>query len=164
MNALVLYDSKYGNTEQLARVIGERIGALSALSVEEVEARDLASCGLLIVGGPTHTHGMSVVMRDFVEGLSRRALQGVPAAAFDTRFHGSRLITGAASHGIARHLRRAGAQLMLPPESFFVVREGEPEETRLVEGELERARAWAATLLHEVAVARERAAAELAAR
>jgi flavodoxin len=164
MNAVVIYDSKHGNTEQLARAIGARIGALQVLAVEEVEARDLAACGLLIVGGPTHTHGMSVVMRDFVEGLSRGALRGVPAAAFDTRYHGSRLITGAASHGIARHLRRAGAQLTLPPESFFVVREGEPEETRLVEGEIERARSWAATLLHEVAVAREMAADDLSAR
>ena len=164
MNALVLYDSKYGNTEQLARAIGERIGALHVLPVEEVEARDLASCGLLIVGGPTHTHGMSVIMRDFVEGLSRGALRGVLAAAFDTRYHGSRLITGAASLGIERHLRRAGALLMLPPASFFVVREGEAEETKLVDGEIEHARAWAAQLLHEVAVARERTAAELAPR
>lgn len=160
MNALVLYDSKYGNTEQLARTIADRIGALRVMRIEDVEANELASCGLLIVGGPTHVHGMSVTMRDFVESLSRGALEGVPAAAFDTRYSGSRLLTGSAAHSIARHLRRAGAHVVLPPESFFVVKgkEDKPEETRLLDGELERARTWTVTLLHEAAIALEQAA------
>jgi flavodoxin len=152
MNALVLYDSKYGNTERLARAIAYRISALQVMRVDDVESTDLASCDLLVVGGPTHIHGMSVTMRDFIESLSRGALSGVPAAVFDTRYRGSQLITGSAAHSIVRHLRRAGARVVLPAESFFVVKSDDPKDTRLAEGELERAVTWAAALLHETVV------------
>ncbi len=160
MNALVVYDSKYGNTERLARAIAGRISALQVMRVDDVESTDLASCNLFVVGGPTHIHGMSVAMRDFVESLSRGALSDVPTAAFDTRYAGSRLITGSAAHSIARHLRRAGARVVLPPESFFVVKSDTPEDTRLAEGELERAVSWAVALLHETAVSIEQDSAQ----
>lgn len=155
MNAMVLYDSKYGSTKRLAHAIADRISALRVISTADAESHDLTTCDLLVVGGPTHVHGMSAPMRDFVESLERGALSGVMAAAFDTRYAGSRFITGSAALGIARHLRRAGARIVLPPESFFVVKSDKPEDTRLAEGEQERAVRWAAALLHETAVAIE---------
>ena len=52
-------------------------------------------------------------------------------------------MTGAASVGIGKRLEQKGAQLVLEPESFLV----EGAEGPLVEGELERARAWARDVL-----------------
>jgi hypothetical protein len=66
---------------------------------------------------------------------------GTAAAAFDTRADKSPWLTGAASRGIAKRLRRRGYEV-LSTESFLV----EDSEGPLVEGELERARAWGADL------------------
>jgi hypothetical protein len=49
-----------------------------------------------------------------------------------------KLLTGAASEGIARRLTELGARMLLPPESFIVA----GGEGPLVEGELERAVRW----------------------
>ncbi len=66
-------------------------------------------------------------------------MQGIRAGAFDTRYHMSAWKSGSAAHGIANKLKRAGASLLVEPESFFVAeREGPLEE-----GELERAARWA---------------------
>ena len=67
------------------------------------------------------------------------------AAAFDTRVHWPRLLSGAAADGIAQRLRTMGARLVAPPESFIV--SIKPE---LLPGELQRARAWGASLANHV--------------
>ena len=74
-------------------------------------------------------------MRDLPEVCGRRA------AAFDTRVDKSAWLTGAASHGIAKHLRHRGYDV-LGSQSFLV---GDSEGP-LLDGELERAKAWAADL------------------
>jgi hypothetical protein len=66
---------------------------------------------------------------------------GTRAAVFDTRLDGSPHMTGSAARGIARRLRHAGYGV-LETDSFLV----EDSEGPLADGELERARAWAAGL------------------
>ena len=75
--------------------------------------------------------------------LSQRSGDGKRAAAFDTRLDRSPILTGAAARGIARRLRRRGYEVIADPESFLV----EDSEGPLAEGELERARAWGASLV-----------------
>ncbi len=89
---------------------------------------------------------MSPALRAFLAGLPVDASKDVPAAAFDTRFPKARALTGSAAAGIARRLRRKGARLVAPPESFFVT----DMEGPLVEGELERAAAWARDVVAKV--------------
>lgn len=62
---------------------------------------------------------------------------GGRAAAFDTRANMSPVLTGRASKGIAKQLRRHGFDLVAEPESFLVTKDTylEPEETA-------RARRW----------------------
>ena len=62
MRALIVYESIYGNTHAVASHIAD--GLRSHFEVEVVPAeeatRDLVlAVDLLIVGGPTHVHGMS---------------------------------------------------------------------------------------------------------
>lgn len=152
MNALVLYDSKYGNTEKIAEAI--------ALVLQEELATRLAAVGevdctgalpgidLLVVGGPTQRHGMSPPLKEVVQCLEAHALAGVKAAAFDTRLHGAKLLTGSAAARLEHHLRRLGAWLVVPAASFIV----EAGEGPLAEGELERAREWAREVLHAAGV------------
>jgi hypothetical protein len=157
--------SIYGNTRAVAEAIGERAEVL-VVNVAEVDAGALQGANLLVVGGPTHMHGLSSSLS---RRLSARAgeedghvhvephaadgpgLRGwlsdlsggeLGAAAFDTRLDRSPAVTGAAARGIARRLERRGCRLVAEPESFFVVESEGPLE----DGEAARARAWGATL------------------
>ena len=147
MQALIIYDSLFGNTEKVARAIGEVLSAqhtTRVLRATEVNLSEASGIDLLVVGGPTHAHGMSVPMRQLLSGLEQDSLQGAEAAAFDTRIHGPRWLWGSAAVAITAELRRAGCRLVLPPESFFV---GLKKQSGLRSGELERATNWARGLL-----------------
>ena len=57
MKALIVYDSVYGNTEKVARAIGEAMtpsGEVKVLRAGDTNSSELASVGLLIVGSPVH--------------------------------------------------------------------------------------------------------------
>ncbi len=75
-------------------------------------------------------------LREWFESLGHISAAG---AAFDTRFELPAAITGRASKGIARRLRKLGCTMIVEPESFFVTRQNhlEPNEEM-------RARDWGA--------------------
>jgi flavodoxin len=172
MNALVVYESIYGNTRAIAEAIADGLGGAEALPVHQAANR-AADAELLVAGGPTHVHGMSTTrsrqmaveavhedgdahhlesgaaeepgLRAWIRDLPEH--KGGRAAAFDTRADKSPWLTGAASRGIAKRLHRRGYDV-LGTESFLV----EDSEGPLVEGELERARAWGAELAKSLPV------------
>ena len=158
MKALVIYDSLHGNTEKIARAIGDgRSGAVEAFdSVEVVKVGDvqpdqLAGTDLLLVGGPTHGLRPSPTMHEFLSRIPKDALAGVKVAAFDTRtdmdkqpgalrFIGKILDHfGYAAEKISSSLEKVGGQVVKPPEGFIV----KGTEGPLEDGELERAADWA---------------------
>jgi len=152
VNALVLYESKYGNTERVAEAIAlalqqslpTRLAAVGEIDDCEEALRGL---GLLVVGGPTHRHGVSPILHETLECLGGHALEGIAVATFDTRLHGMRIVTGSAAVRLARLLRHHGARIVVAPESFLV----EGAEGPLDAGELEHAREWVAEILEAVA-------------
>jgi menaquinone-dependent protoporphyrinogen IX oxidase len=153
MKSLVVYESRFGNTALIARAVADALrerGAAHLLPVEEVTAADLDGLDLLVVGGPTHAHGISAEVGEWLETIAGEQLRGLPVAAFDTRFHMARLLTGSAALVTARRLKHLGARPVAPPESFFVA----AGEGPLAEGENERAIAWARGLAEQVAAVR----------
>jgi len=111
MNALIVYDSQFGNTERIARAIAEWLGSARLLRVEAADALERTTCNLLIAAGPTQRQKTSPAMQAWLERLPRGALKDVPAAAFDTRYRMSRFLTGSAAQRIASRLKRAGKLL-----------------------------------------------------
>jgi len=107
--------------------------------VREASLDELQGMRLLLVGSPTHEYSPTLAIQTFLEQISREMLQGVIAAAFDTRYRVSCWSSGSAAWSIAQSLQKAGAVLALPPESFFV----SAIEGPLEEGEIERAAQWA---------------------
>jgi flavodoxin I len=141
MKTLIVYDSLYGNTEKIAQAIGDAIGGeVRVLPVAEAEPSELGTVDLLFVGSPTHGGRASPPMREFLDKVEARGLEGVKVAAFDTRLTNKWAgIFGFAAGRIAKSLRKKGGTLVLSPEAFYV----EGTEGPLKEGELERAAAWA---------------------
>lgn len=165
MTAVVVYESIYGNTRAIAEAIAEGLGGAPVLPVAKAAA-EVGDADLLVVGGPTHMHGLATnrsrkiaveaaeedgsthLDPNAVEGPGLRAwLRDLPdrggarAATFDTRLDKAPWFTGAASRGIAKRLRHHGYEIV-GSESFLV----DDTEGPLEDGELERARAWAAGL------------------
>jgi flavodoxin len=142
MKALIVYDSIYGNTENIAKAMAEAItpsGETRALRAGEAGPSELGSLDLLIVGSPTHGGRPTAAVQGFLGKLPRQSLKGIKVAAFDTRAT-SRFarIFGNAAGRIGGHLAKKGGLLAAPPEGFFVTGTKGP----LKEGELERAAAW----------------------
>jgi hypothetical protein len=165
MSALVVYESVYGNTRAIAEAIAEGLGGAEVTPVHEAPGRP-EGIDLLVVGGPTHMHGLSTSrsrqmgadgvkedgaghvepgateepgLRTWLAALAEE--DGAKAATFDTRLDRSPWVTGVASRGIAKRLRHRGYEI-LDRESFLV----EESEGPLAPGELERAREWGRAL------------------
>jgi flavodoxin len=155
MNTLVLYDSVFGNTEQIARAIAsalEPCGPVTVLRVTDSFSDRLAGLDLLVVGSPTRAFRPTPATTHALSGLPRGALAGVKVAAFDTRIRVEdtksgflRIMVklfGYAAQPIEATLKAKGGTPLLPAEGFFV----KDTEGPLAEGELERAKEWAKKL------------------
>lgn len=151
MNATVVYDSFFGNTEQIAQAIGKRLGTaaeVKVLRVTEAKAEHLAGRNVLVVGSPTRAFRPSEAVQQWLKRLPANSLAGVKVAAFDTGIAPGdikqgfvRVLVktfGYAAKPIAAQLRKKGGALALPPEGFLVLDSKGP----LKQGELERAAAW----------------------
>jgi flavodoxin I len=145
MKALIVYDSVYGNTEKIARAVGEAItpsGEAKVLRAGEANPSELTSVDLFIVGSPTHGGRPTSAVQDLLNKVP--ILQGVNVAAFDTRSTSKfARVFGNAAGRIARNLEKKGGTLVASPEGFFVTGTKGP----LKDGELERAAAWAKGIL-----------------
>ena len=80
MKALIIYDSKFGNTEKIARAIGEAVtplGKVKVLRVSKANPSELASIDFLIVGSPTHAGRATRTTKEFLKKIPANALENV---------------------------------------------------------------------------------------
>ena len=88
MKTLIIYESFFGNTEQIAKTIGEGLGTaaeVEIINVEDVKPEKLKEADLLIVGSPTRAFRPSPGTNKFLKNIPANSLRGKKAAAFDTR-------------------------------------------------------------------------------
>jgi hypothetical protein len=167
MTAIVLYESMFGNTRQIARAIGDGLSDFVDVRVEPVSAgAEPADHDLVVIGAPTHAHtlpqpssredaakwaadpeqhlvldpdGSKPGVREWLESLST-----APAAwaAFGTRVDIPRIFAGDASAGIERRLRHQLHSRPVAESACFLV----TTKNVLVDGELDRAREWGRSL------------------
>jgi hypothetical protein len=170
MRAVVVYESMYGNTHLIAEAIGTGLAPgfdVTVVPVAQADDAVVSDADLVVVGGPTHVHGMSRSstrkgavdaaakaageltlepgadgpgLREWLDALGK-SRPHAKAAAFDTRMEAPAAITGRASKGVGRALRHHGFELVTEPESFIVTK-----ENHLVPEEGNRARMWGARL------------------
>ena len=169
MNAIVVYESVWGNTAAVARAIAEGLGPhVRAYPTDEIPRDALASADLIVAGSPVF--GFSLPTEQMREGILRDEADGAHppdlshpslrswldalepgrgwSAAFETRIWWSpRGATGT----IEKRLAALGYPVVAKAEKFVVRDKYGP----LREGELDRAREWGRTLAKRAAAHRE---------
>ena len=165
MRALVVYESSFGNTGQVAeavwRGLADHVEDAALRRVDVAPTQLPPSVELLVVGGPTQAFGMSrpstradaqakagvplvsgptTGVREWLHQLEPPN-RPVYSATFDTRIH-SPHVPGSAAAGAWRQLSKGGFELTAEAESFWVTGLKGP----LREGELERAYEWGVSL------------------
>jgi hypothetical protein len=181
MDIAVVYESLFGNTRAVAEAVAEGARTadpdanVTVLPVAEATAERIDRAALVIVGGPTHMLGMSRAssrqkaadavrqqapapgdaapvaavaggpgVREWLDALPKQG-SGHKAAAFDTRLPFR--MAGGAAPSIARKLRRHGYRVVAGPKGFVVDESAGP----LRAGERDRAKAWGAGLVRQLA-------------
>jgi Flavodoxin len=168
MKIVIVYESMFGATRAVAEAVAEGVSSaasvatVTVVNVNRADATISAGADVLIVGGPTHVHGMSrpesraeavkwaadpersltlepeapgTGVREWLDSLAEST--GARGAAFDTRADFPRILSGAASKAIHKALGRRRYTEVVPAESFLVTKDGALET-----GEQDRARAW----------------------
>jgi len=157
VDALVVYESLYGNTKLIAEAVGEGLAREFTTDVVEVGTAPAEPSGadLLVVGGPTHQFGLSrqssrqqgaddadgpvisldMGIREWIGCLPR--VSGAVAATFDTSIRKPNL-PGSAARGAAKRLKKTGYRILVPGELFLV----EGGKGPITDGELDRAHEW----------------------
>ncbi|MFX1566096.1 MAG: flavodoxin family protein [Promethearchaeota archaeon] len=137
MKAVVVYDTQFGNTEQVARGIAKVINA-DTIKVSEVEVSKLKPYDLFAFGCPVHAWNMSSGMKKALQKLEGESFAGKKAGTFDTRI-ASRMAGNAATK-IQKKLKKLGFEIIMKPVHFIVAgREGP-----LAEGEMDKVQAFTA--------------------
>lgn len=166
VQSLVIYYSRFGNTRRVAETIAEVLagaGAAQAVPIDGLTADALEEADLIVFGSPTHYQNLPKEVRAVLDALPKRALRGKQVAAFDTsvKMWGP-LMWMTAAHRLLPKLRSLGGAKVVGPGIYLVERGEDPEsgerQDALCEGELERAEAWAASILERAAARSARAA------
>lgn len=151
MKAIVIYHTRYGNTERIAKSLEIGLKEAAAASIEAVvciNAKDVLidslkeEYDLVCVGAPTEGFTASKPIKEFLEKLKGIDLAGKKYGfAFDTKLD-SRL-SGSAAKFIEKELSNRGLIIIAPRESaivFSIKERGAITGARLKEGEEERFR------------------------
>ena len=165
MTTLVVHESHWGNTRAVAEAIADGLtdsdrGPVQVVDVGSAPSPVPDGVDLVVLGGPTHAFSMSrpTTRHDAHERGAESGHEGpgirewlatLPSgdpsrrvATFDTRAEQVRRLPGSAARAAARSVARHRLGRMVATESFYV----EDSPGPLVEGELERARAWGRSL------------------
>ncbi|HEY0258258.1 MAG TPA: flavodoxin domain-containing protein [Lacisediminihabitans sp.] len=163
MKAVVVYESMFGNTRSIAEAVAKGLSERATVTVVNVNevAGIPGNIDLLVVGGPTHVHGMSsdrtragavaqagdpakgLTLEPQAPGIGVRTwlkeLTTVPplVAAFDTRMGVPRVLSGAASAKIEHVLRGLGGRPIVEGASFTLAGNGSVDSEQL-----DRALVW----------------------
>ena len=150
MKAIIIYHTRFGNTERIARSL--EMGLKEASGIEDVvcsNVRDvvisaaaadfLKEYDINCIGAPTEGFSAPKPIKEFLRKLKGVNLAGKYGFAFDTKVDSK--LSGSAAKFIEKELKSLGLQIIAPRESaiVFALKEiGEITGARLKEGEEKR--------------------------
>jgi len=143
MRACVIFDTRYGNTEKIAKSFETGLTEAGIQTVcvnaKDVAVDSLKQYDLICVGSPTEAFTASKPMKEFLGKLKSIGLSGRYGFAFDTKLDWR--LSGSAAKFIEKELNNLGLQLIAPRESaivFALKERGAITGARLKEGEEKR--------------------------
>ena len=89
MKVLIVYDTKYGNTEKVAKLIAEGITSAEdneviVNNVKDVKLKEEASYDLILIGSPNHFGRHIGSIKKFINKIPKSQLKVNTYAVFDT--------------------------------------------------------------------------------
>lgn len=121
-SACVVYGSRYGNTEKIARSLGAGLSGAGVRTVlvdaKAAAVGSLNQYDLICVGAPTETFGPFKPVKEFLAKLDGAGLSGKYGFAFDTRVDSH--LSGSAAKSIESELKSLGLRPLAPRESAIV--------------------------------------------
>lgn len=158
MKTVILYDSYFGNTEKVAASIKEMLDPSGELILSRFDGASqniLDNTDILILGSPTRAFRPTKPATDFIKNLPSNSLKNIRIAAFDTRMDlkdvDSKFLRfmaglfGYAAEPLQKLMLKKGGISAGNPEGFYV----KGTEGPMADGELERASAWAASMVEK---------------
>lgn len=151
MYTLIVYDSVFGNTKELAEEMGAWLhtkGKVRTVRPQDCRIEEVAIADLLVLASPTRAFQPTPEMTQFCKSLPATAVAGKPVLIWDTRVDvnkvrsglltGMARIFGYAAPRMASLMRKKGARVIEEPLGFFV----DDKEGPLSSGERARAERW----------------------
>jgi flavodoxin len=89
MRALIVFESRYGNTKRVAEAIVEGMRQVEGMEtilseVKDVDLTAVPGCDAIVLGGPNHMGGPTGGVKKFIDKLGALPLEGKWFAVFDT--------------------------------------------------------------------------------
>lgn len=153
MKTLVVYDSQFGNTHRVAKIIGAELGA-EVLAAEGFEVASLVGVETLFLGSPTHGGRPTPVITSLIAKIPAAKTEWLKAACFDTRLAEAEAgfflklllkTVGYAAPRMAADLRRSGIKVVGSPGGFVV----KSKEGSLADKEEVKIQDWVRTVLKQ---------------
>jgi flavorubredoxin len=147
MKAIIIYHTRYGNTERIAKSLETGLKEASGIQdvvctnvIDVVSAIDsLKEYDIICIGAPTEGFSAPKPIKEFLGKLKRVNLAGNYGFAFDTKVDSK--LSGSAAKFIEKELKSQGLQIVAPRESalVFALKEmGTITGAKLKEGEEKR--------------------------
>jgi flavorubredoxin len=142
ISILNIYDTKYGNTKQIAgtieRILSQRnIFVIVTLSVKNVSIEDVIKADFIIIGSPTNYWRATNEIKKFIEILKKERIRNKLAAVYDTKL--TMTLAGGAGKRIVQSLKSIQFFIILPAVDFYVKGLKGP----LIKGEIEKSEEFA---------------------
>jgi flavodoxin len=148
VKVVIVYDSVSATrlTAKVAEVIANalRDQGLEVTSVPVGDAKqvNIEEYDSLVVGSPTMAWALTKATKEFLAGLKGRQFTGKRAASFDTQIKS--VISGNANKAMEAKLKELGYTIARPYLQAYV--KGKKDAYQMVDGEMEKAAAWAKEL------------------
>jgi flavodoxin len=146
VKAIIVYESKFGNTKQVAEEIAAGIaeadgGEATVSAVTEVDPAALGDYDAILIGSPNHAGRPVGDIKRFIDKLDRPELAGKTVAVFDT-YMGPQV--GKTTGRMEKRLTKNAAGLSLRSPGLSVLVSG--FKGPVAEGELPRCREFGTAL------------------
>ena len=89
MKVLIVFDTKHGNTKQVADLIADGINSVEGnetqvVNVKDFELNENKTYDLILIGSPNHVGSHVKSIKKFIKNLSSASVKASSFAAFDT--------------------------------------------------------------------------------